>query len=104
MMALLIREIYTIFLLSQAKTSFYRSKIVDTLPQICGDSAISSLGNRILLPFHLMSESSLSNNFNDFFSEKISMICNDLQSNPLPYPPHLSDALPEFSGDLLSNF
>ena len=93
------------FKLFQAKTSFYRSKIVDAPPadkwkfcnKLFGKSKSSAL------PSHV-SELSLSNSFNDFFTEKITKIRNDLQSNPLPYPPHLSDALPEFSGELLSDF
>jgi hypothetical protein len=98
------RNLYN-FLLSQAKTSFYRSKIVNAPPaekwKFC--NKLFGRSNSSALPSHV-SELSLSNNFNDFFSEKTSKIHNDLQSNPLPYPPYLSDDLPEFSGELLSDF
>ena len=46
----------------------------------------------------------MANDFNLFFTEKVSQIRVDLEQNPLPYPPHAAEARSEFSGTPLSNF
>ena len=95
------------FLVDEAKTKYYRSKIVDApsskdrwkfCKKLLGKNEPASL------PEEPSSEPALANTFNTFFLDKIHTIRNGLASAPLPYPPHLDSARPTFSGVPLSEF
>ena len=90
----------------KARSNHYREKIVNApsskdkwafCNKMFGKDTSSPL------PAH-DSEETLANDFNLFFTEKVSKIRVDLEQNPLPYPPHAAEARSEFSGTPLSNF
>ena len=68
-------------------------------PKTCGKLAITFLGKTLLLNYLMKMDylkQTWQRNPMDFFTEKIKLIRDDLDSNPVPLPGHLIKVRTEF--------